>query len=315
VELYRFNDIDALGEHLSGWKIEPVQLSAGELDLTLATLKMSDIAVSAIACNRLVADRAGIDPNWLQVVLLLAPQRWNGYEAPPSSLVLLAPGSDHRDVVPEGFRCVELAVAAELAGAVGLDRWLTVRGDEAIYPLREPTTRIAAGWIHSLLAPEATNPLLDVALKGGVAVRERAIELLLYLSGASASTARAAAPEPVAKRLARYDLTCAALAIIDSMEVDADLTVAQLAHRVGVTGRTLQMAFHDVLGVSPSRYRLARRLHAARQQLGRGQAPSVTDAALGVGFDHLSRFARHYRTLFGEPPSQTLRRARALRTA
>ena len=33
----------------------------------------------------------------------------------------------------------------------------------------------------------------------------------------------------------------------------------------------------------------------------------MTDVALDIGFEHLGRFAGHYRALFGELPSTTLR--------
>jgi AraC family ethanolamine operon transcriptional activator len=37
---------------------------------------------------------------------------------------------------------------------------------------------------------------------------------------------------------------------------------------------------------------------------------TVTEVAFRWGFWHLSRFAREYRSMFGESPSETLRRRR-----
>jgi AraC family transcriptional regulator, ethanolamine operon transcriptional activator len=52
------------------------------------------------------------------------------------------------------------------------------------------------------------------------------------------------------------------------------------------------------------------RLTAARRALQDPSATtSVTDVALQRGFFHLGRFAHDYRELFGESPSETLRRA------
>jgi AraC-like DNA-binding protein len=39
-------------------------------------------------------------------------------------------------------------------------------------------------------------------------------------------------------------------------------------------------------------------------------AMDVTDVTSALGFTHLGRFAIAYREVFGEPPSQTLRRRR-----
>ena len=61
------------------------------------------------------------------------------------------------------------------------------------------------------------------------------------------------------------------------------------------------------------RYLRRARLVRVRQALlaARGDE-TVTHVALAWGFTHLGRFALEYRSLFGESPSETLRRARRL---
>lgn len=81
----------------------------------------------------------------------------------------------------------------------------------------------------------------------------------------------------------------------------------------GVSERTLRAAFHDVLGVSPKRYAITQRLHAAHEALCSADphTTTVTDIAMTFGFFELGRFAGRYRHTFGQPPSQTLRHAAA----
>ncbi len=86
------------------------------------------------------------------------------------------------------------------------------------------------------------------------------------------------------------------------------ISVVDICRHSGLGIRTLQRQFVRELGVSPSRYVLARRLNAARQRL-IGCDPgskSVTAVALEHGFTHLGRFAGTYRAFFGETPRQTL---------
>lgn len=94
--------------------------------------------------------------------------------------------------------------------------------------------------------------------------------------------------------------------------VDATLgtppTVAQLCLELGVSRRTLQSGFQQLLGVSPLAYLKAARLQQARRAL--KQVGSVTEAATGTGFWHFGHFAHDYQILFGEKPSDTLRRYR-----
>lgn len=84
--------------------------------------------------------------------------------------------------------------------------------------------------------------------------------------------------------------------------------VGLLCQISGVSERTLEYAFRAQLGITPARYLRVRRLNGARSEL-RSSSPGdarVADVAMRHGFWELGRFAREYRELFGELPSQTL---------
>lgn len=83
-------------------------------------------------------------------------------------------------------------------------------------------------------------------------------------------------------------------------------TVGELCMALGVSRRTLQNAFHRILGISPLAYLRAIRLGAVRQAL--KTASSVTEAATDMGFWHFGHFAKDYQAMFGELPSQTHKR-------
>lgn len=89
-------------------------------------------------------------------------------------------------------------------------------------------------------------------------------------------------------------------------QLDQAPTVAQLCLDLGVSRRTLQNGFQQVLDVSPLTYLKAVRLGHARRAL--KQVGSVTEAATAYGFWHFGHFSHDYQAMFGERPSQTLRR-------
>jgi AraC-like DNA-binding protein len=89
----------------------------------------------------------------------------------------------------------------------------------------------------------------------------------------------------------------------------ADLTLAELALECGVTSRTLQYAFRQHLGCTPSDYLRRVRLDLVRQVLRDGSTLSVGDAAARFGFFNPGRFASEYRQVFDENPRQTLHRS------
>jgi AraC family ethanolamine operon transcriptional activator len=90
-------------------------------------------------------------------------------------------------------------------------------------------------------------------------------------------------------------------------------TIAAICAEINTSERTLHEAFRRHLGTTPKAYLKTLRLNAARQDLLSGGANRrVTDVALDWGFLHFGWFSQDYRRLFGETPSQTLRRVAAM---
>jgi len=84
--------------------------------------------------------------------------------------------------------------------------------------------------------------------------------------------------------------------------------IPDLCAALAISPRTLVRAVRAIHGTTPSRHRHALALAAARRALLDGATASVREAALRSGFRELGRFAADYRAMFGENPSETLRR-------
>ncbi len=81
---------------------------------------------------------------------------------------------------------------------------------------------------------------------------------------------------------------------------------AAMAEFAGLKPRALQVQFLKHFGTTPAAYVRDHRLELARALLRDPRlAPSVTDVATRLGFEHLGRFAAAYRQKFGECPSVT----------
>jgi AraC family ethanolamine operon transcriptional activator len=87
------------------------------------------------------------------------------------------------------------------------------------------------------------------------------------------------------------------------------LTISDLCHMAGVGKSRLHQAFSETYGISPGAYLYRLRLNSIRGKLLSGQPHprSVKDVAIQHGFLSSGQFARTYREMFGELPSQTLR--------
>lgn len=94
--------------------------------------------------------------------------------------------------------------------------------------------------------------------------------------------------------------------------LDEPLTVSEIAAAIGVSPRSLQLAFRDVRSAAPREILALMRLQLVHEKLKSDRsAAGVTDIALECGVVNIGRFASSYRETYGEKPSATRRRARA----
>lgn len=92
--------------------------------------------------------------------------------------------------------------------------------------------------------------------------------------------------------------------------IDQVLTLTDLCQALGTSSRALCYGFQEMFGMSPMSYLKILRLQGAHRVL-KATEPThktVTEVAAQFGFYHLGCFARDYKQVFGELPSETLKR-------
>lgn len=93
--------------------------------------------------------------------------------------------------------------------------------------------------------------------------------------------------------------------VVELIDANPAASLADLAAAVGISVRTMQAGFHDLLGISPSAYLRGSRLDRVHRELAGGTGRSVSEVATAWGFFHPGHFAQQYRDRFGVLPSQT----------
>jgi AraC-like DNA-binding protein len=108
----------------------------------------------------------------------------------------------------------------------------------------------------------------------------------------------------------RHDTIIARLEDHLAEKPDRAVYLTEQCAATGVSERTLRSACEEHLGMAPMRYLTLRRMHLVRRALLRADASTatVTRIVTDYGFWELGHFSVAYRTLFGELPSETLRR-------
>ena len=106
------------------------------------------------------------------------------------------------------------------------------------------------------------------------------------------------------------DVAQRARKLLKDIDFGQRASVDLLAKELGVSRRTLFLAFQQKYEVGPRRLREIIKLNALRASLHRNtkETASITSLANKHGFSELGRLAGTYRELFGENPSQTLAR-------
>jgi AraC-like DNA-binding protein len=214
---------------------------------------------------------------------------------------LYAPGSLYATVTLDAER-LEAAAAhrglvldVKMLGGTGIDR------RKSALPLDGLCAQflsIHAGNVRRYAA-DATERLLDVAI------------------GHFARAPRPHSGPPNPEGLGR--VVASARAFIEA-NLEEPLSIDAIAVASYASRRTLFRAFTSVLGETPAQYVRRRRLHRIRHDLASWQECACTIAMISNrwGMSELGRMAHGYREVFGERPSETLRRAqeaRALRLA
>jgi AraC-like DNA-binding protein len=147
-------------------------------------------------------------------------------------------------------------------------------------------------------APETlTSPAVARALE------QQLTYAMISCLTAGAPTERQRLPRQHARIVGRF---------LEFLEAKADepAYLTEICTEIGASERTLRTCCQEVLGTGPVRYLWLRRMHLARQALLHADtlASTVTEIATAHGFWELGRFSVEYRGLFGESPSESLRR-------
>jgi AraC family transcriptional regulator, ethanolamine operon transcriptional activator len=116
-------------------------------------------------------------------------------------------------------------------------------------------------------------------------------------------------------RLDREQLMARCLAVLRENE-SQPVQVTDLRGAAQVSERTLRSVFVEYFGVAPGRFLKAHQLYEINRALRSAENGFETVSAIASRFGvcDFSLFARNYRALYGESPSETLRLARERRT-
>lgn len=235
----------------------------------------------------------------------------NGLPVGHDRLLASRSGIELEFVVAAGYESIAFlvppdAIRAHVQGRHGEDEFYLPHGFELLTPSASAVHRLYR-WGRRLIEMAARQPeVFDVPQTQSVAQIELLEILLATLH--SALQFESASKDQTRQGHSRLVQIAEDYALSHTAE---RLYVTDLCEAAGVSERTLQYAFRELLGMTPVAYLNRLRLHRVRQTLRTATHASttVTKEALRWGFWHFGDFSRAYKDCFGELPSDTLRRS------
>lgn len=303
----RFNDIDQLGEALRSWDVNYSQLDPGSFKGMLRLFGREGFEITYGRFNRSLVHQ-GSPPAGLRTLAIPTERctsfRWRRQEVAPRSMVVFPRDKEWEVVSSPSFEVYTLSFEEDYLNRICRDMDLpdyeSLSDGVEVIRCHSADFRSAVKFLeHSFgilenRSQRKVSPALIDRLKRGIAVRA------LSLLGRPRS--REGSP-PVRLR------DCALERAVESITEYADvpISVGDLCEITEASERTLEYAFRERYGTTAKGFILKHRLNGVRRQLCSSDAENTTiaDVANEWGFWHMGQFARDYRKLFGELPSET----------
>ena len=288
-------------------------MSSGTFDGSVCSLRGSGVRLFVEKMNRAVFQRGDVGSNKLAlgIPLELSGQAvLCGESSCIDGLHVFSGPSGFEYLSPENLLFMGLEITLPDAGASHDEKVLVrelqnrLQGGPRVIPLAKDRARDLRALLSTMFDGLKTRPGTLKDAKSIGALKRAAAGAVLELLPCGRSEAPAKDEVTTNWRVASQ-----ARKLVEDAP-DCPMSVVELALRLGVSRRTVQYACQGSLGIKPTSYLRALRLNGARREL--RNAHSVTEAATRWGFWHFGNFARDYRQMFGELPSQTLRRTSEL---
>lgn len=269
-----------------------LQLTPGELNISLWQLSQQGVEVS-----RQIADRAlyleTVTPS-TSVRLLLSSKgeqsaQWCGFSTTDDT-ILVVPDDFGFYASPEFWEDIDIILPNQVAIDLGINPF-------ELHTLTHPSIRLLSVHLRHLF-------------KNNGSETKTSGDWFSHLLEELRKCARHAIPSKPLTHSKRQSLVHRALDYVREHQEDCpEMTVEQLSHHLGTTGRTLQRAFNDSLGITPYSFLLNVRLNAAHLELMKNSPNtlSVTELGAEFGFTSTSKFIEHYRRFYDVTPSVTLK--------
>lgn len=300
------HDVDHYNAQPGQWDVQAFQLAKGSFESHIRAATFPGIVVydNRWGCPSLIEGES--PPEWCMLGVSLVPERdkllWCGKHIDKGLLACTAPGQEISFTLGNQAHDIVLLVDPDLLQRVVGERVFEHITQARFLSLAGAEEYLGNYSLHLLASIEfrpqlLQRPAIAARLRSGLL---RVVEECFYRQFPEGDDVQMKSRES-AVYLARQHVWA----------VGGTASAWDMAQAAGVSQKTLETAFKQVLGVTPGQYLRLIKLNMARHKLAAAyrDSLSVTDVTMSLGFTNPGRFSVAYRELFGESPSHTLRRS------
>lgn len=296
------------------WQIEHRQLSATEGISQSAMMIAGAVGLASNKFGARIQARGTAPQGQMSLAFDMAgrpDRRFGGRPLDRNDVLIGLDGAELDYATPAGFLGLALVIPVEPLAAA-LDRHALSGGGLARYRsvriCAAPRVQLAEVWrfmaqLTRLLHAEQLPPL-STAVHGFLQAEivDMAATLLRHHAGQDE-------PDPLCLWHHRRPIVRRAEEYMRA-NLGEPIMLHSICAAAKASERTVEYAFQDIYGMGAKKFLKILRLHEARRQLRAAdpQRAVVQEIAQNVGFWHMGHFSHDYRSLFGEPPSETFAR-------
>ncbi len=285
-----------------GWDVLYQQVGVGGFSAQFSAALCGDVLVTNQYCNRELAIRGAPPLDTVPIILVSgdSPGVFQGQRLQTSDMLVMRPGAEGNLMSPQDLNLVTVSVPRR-----ALERALRIEGHGSVDSVVPTSGHLGSTGTDTQGFKRLVREVFEGAGSGSETLPASELEDRIVTAAAAvlASTSLSRAADSLRNR-GRY--VRKAQDFIEG-RLERAIRLSDVAAVVGISQRTLELAFGEVLGMTPVAYIRNRRLNHVRRRLilGPDSVRSVTEAAMDCGFSHLGHFSRRYRELFNERPSET----------
>lgn len=296
---------------ITAWQQIYDQLHPGKFHGEFTEILLDDIQVFREYTGLALRQSCLVWPNsfWFGIPATRGEQGFIGSQCLGSAEIATRPGGTEFELsTPDDYTILGVVLSEDVITRQANflhnpDRVLHMLRSQSALEVKEQHKAALWGFVQQALATFCENP----ENLHQPAVRKVLGDNLLMAMGAMLEDAQPmVTAESISHQSYRRLLSRAREYVLENMS--EPVTVLDLCNQLHVSRRTLQNAFHAILGIGPNAWLKRIRLNAVRRELISpwSQSTTVKDAAMQWGFWHLGQFATDYQQLFAEKPSLTL---------